>query len=370
MSRSRQPGGTDRGFGLLSRRASCSSRPSISPFTDTFLLPPAQYHAPRFDVIGYIGYVGNVDGHTRTSQGLAAMLMQQGPLTSPAAIEDALERFAVDLGDKGTRQPVRLRSLLTRATRCSVSGWPSEGRPLIVSLVVVPRFPQRPRVVAAASGAAGSNTPADVPGDRPSSVPRRRHRAVHCEQDLRRGVWRRRLTTRGAVAPGRSVAWTRLRRGRGLATADRRMENWWANARSSAAGMAYPLGIPLRSSDQVSRLRRRLPLQRVAQFDSLCGRRDRQLSLHRGVGFCRPSEKCRYDASGLHIRRRGGVSLNRWVGVAGDGAIPTCRESSAAAGVSQQFAEDTTNAQRQGEGSGRLGRSRQARRWPLDTDSL
>ena len=32
--------------------------------------------------------------------GLAAMLMQQG-MTDPAAIEDAIERFAVDLGDKG-----------------------------------------------------------------------------------------------------------------------------------------------------------------------------------------------------------------------------------------------------------------------------
>ena len=31
-------------------------------FTDTFLLPPAQYHAPRFDVIGYIAVSWHVDG--------------------------------------------------------------------------------------------------------------------------------------------------------------------------------------------------------------------------------------------------------------------------------------------------------------------
>jgi hypothetical protein len=36
--------------------------------------------------------------------GVAAMLMQQG-ITSPAAVEAALERFATDLGDAG-RDPV------------------------------------------------------------------------------------------------------------------------------------------------------------------------------------------------------------------------------------------------------------------------
>ena len=37
-------------------RAPSSSRRSIASFTDTFLLPPSQYRAPRFDVLAYVGY--------------------------------------------------------------------------------------------------------------------------------------------------------------------------------------------------------------------------------------------------------------------------------------------------------------------------
>jgi len=68
-------------------------------FTDTYLLPPSQYRAPRFDVIGYIGYAGTSMATPHVA-GAAAILMQQG-ITSPAAIEDALKRTAVDLGTPG-----------------------------------------------------------------------------------------------------------------------------------------------------------------------------------------------------------------------------------------------------------------------------
>ena len=68
-------------------------------FTDTFLLPPSQYRAPRFDVLGYIGYAGTSMAAPHVA-GAAAILMQQG-ITSPAAIEDALKRTAVDLGTPG-----------------------------------------------------------------------------------------------------------------------------------------------------------------------------------------------------------------------------------------------------------------------------
>ena len=67
--------------------------------TDTFDLPPAQYTAPRFDVLRHVGYAGTSQATPHVA-GVAAMLMQQG-LTSPAAVEDALEKFAVDLGSAG-----------------------------------------------------------------------------------------------------------------------------------------------------------------------------------------------------------------------------------------------------------------------------
>jgi len=68
-------------------------------FTDTFDLPPPQYRAPRFDVLAHVGYAGTSMAAPHVS-GVAAMLMQQG-ITSPAAIEAALERFALDLGTAG-----------------------------------------------------------------------------------------------------------------------------------------------------------------------------------------------------------------------------------------------------------------------------
>jgi serine protease len=68
-------------------------------FTDTFDLPPSLYRPPRFDVLGYVGEAGTSQATPHVS-GVAAMLIQQG-ITSPAAVEDALEKSAVDLGAKG-----------------------------------------------------------------------------------------------------------------------------------------------------------------------------------------------------------------------------------------------------------------------------
>jgi len=68
-------------------------------FTDTFDRPVSQYTAPRFDILADIGYAGTSQAAPHVA-GLAAMLMHQG-LTSPAAIEDALEKTAVDLGTPG-----------------------------------------------------------------------------------------------------------------------------------------------------------------------------------------------------------------------------------------------------------------------------
>ncbi len=90
------PGGSERGFG---RDGFIWQQTFDFNFTDTFLLPPAEYGPPRFDVFAYVGYIGTSMAAPHVS-GVAAMLMQQG-IKDPAAIEAALERFAIDLGPAG-----------------------------------------------------------------------------------------------------------------------------------------------------------------------------------------------------------------------------------------------------------------------------
>jgi len=90
------PGGSGRGFGTAGGVFQQTFDPT---FTDTFLLRPSQYRAPRFDVLGYIPYQGTSMASPHVA-GVAAILMQQG-ITDPAAIEEALEKTAVDLGTPG-----------------------------------------------------------------------------------------------------------------------------------------------------------------------------------------------------------------------------------------------------------------------------
>jgi serine protease len=90
------PGGSERGFG---RDGFVFQQTFDFNFTDTFLLPPSQYIAPRFDVLAYIGYIGTSMA-TPHITGVAAMIMQQG-IKSPAAVEAALEQTAIDLGASG-----------------------------------------------------------------------------------------------------------------------------------------------------------------------------------------------------------------------------------------------------------------------------
>jgi serine protease len=67
--------------------------------TDTFDLPVARYTAPRFDIFATVGYAGTSMASPHVAA-VAAMLMQQG-ITDPAAVEAALERYAIDLGATG-----------------------------------------------------------------------------------------------------------------------------------------------------------------------------------------------------------------------------------------------------------------------------
>jgi serine protease len=96
------PGGSTRGFG---QSGAVWQQTLDSNFADTYLLSPSRFVAPRFDVFAYegCGLAGCFQGTSMATPhvaGLAAMLMQQG-ITSPSAIEAALERFAVDLGAPG-----------------------------------------------------------------------------------------------------------------------------------------------------------------------------------------------------------------------------------------------------------------------------
>ena len=90
------PGGSERGYG---RDGYIWQQTFDFNFVETYLLPPSQYHAPRFDVLAYVGYTGTSMATPHVS-GVAAMMMQQG-ITDPAAIEAALEKFAIDLGPPG-----------------------------------------------------------------------------------------------------------------------------------------------------------------------------------------------------------------------------------------------------------------------------
>lgn len=66
---------------------------------ETYDRPPSEFTAPRADAFAYYYFQGTSMATPHVS-GFAALLMQQG-IAKPAAIEDAMRRFATDKGEPG-----------------------------------------------------------------------------------------------------------------------------------------------------------------------------------------------------------------------------------------------------------------------------
>jgi serine protease len=81
---------------------------------ETFNLPPSQFGPPRADSFAYYYFQGTSMATPHVS-GFAALLIQQG-IDSPAAIEDAMKRWATDKGPPGRDDAYGVGLINPRAT--------------------------------------------------------------------------------------------------------------------------------------------------------------------------------------------------------------------------------------------------------------
>ena len=105
------PGGAFRGFGA---EGGILQQTLDLDMVETFTSPPGRFIAPRFDAVAYF-YLTGTSMATPHVSGVAAMLMAQG-ITSPAAIEAALEKFATDLGARGRDSELGFGEIQARNT--------------------------------------------------------------------------------------------------------------------------------------------------------------------------------------------------------------------------------------------------------------
>lgn len=81
---------------------------------ETFNRPPAQFGPPRADSFGFYYFQGTSMATPHVA-GFAALLVQQG-ITSPAAIEEAMKRYATDKGAPGPDEQFGVGLINPRAT--------------------------------------------------------------------------------------------------------------------------------------------------------------------------------------------------------------------------------------------------------------
>jgi serine protease len=81
---------------------------------ETYFRPVSRYEPPRADMFAYYYFQGTSMATPHVS-GFAALLMQQG-ITSPAAIEAAMKRFAIDKGPPGRDDQFGYGLIQPRAT--------------------------------------------------------------------------------------------------------------------------------------------------------------------------------------------------------------------------------------------------------------
>ena len=134
------PGGNQRTGGTTGRNPAADA--TTSRFVDTYsrrrgALPGS----PRFDIFAYHFFQGTSMATPHVA-GLAALLMQQG-ITSPAAIEAAMEQFATDLGPSGRDDQYRLRpdqpaSIAARPGIGEVSRVQAYGAAVLALIVLTP----------------------------------------------------------------------------------------------------------------------------------------------------------------------------------------------------------------------------------------